>query len=308
MPPLAPRRFVLDELLAEAAQSAGAEIRDGEAVIELLWRDDRVAGVKTRDRRGVISREHAEMVIGADGRNSFVAHRVDAPVYSDGGSVSIAYYSYWTGFPVEGVEVYFNERLMVGLFPTHDERVLIFVQRPVSDRAAFKANLKENYLETLQSIEPVAARLADARLAERIRGMAELPNFFRHPFGPGWALVGDAGHHKDPLVARGISDAWRDSQALTDALVAGWGSDRGLQEALAHHQRTRDAASAQVSQLNTRLARLDAPLDAMADLWAQLAAAERASDQLMAPGPAEVAARANRTFQSEQPEGQLSGH
>ena len=167
---------------------------------------------------------------------------------------------------------------MVGLFPTHHGRVLVFVQWPVGERAAFKANLKANYLDTLRSIGPVAARLRDARLAERILRMAQLPNFFRRPYGRGWALVGDAGHHKDPLVARGMSDAWRDSQLLTDALLAGWGSDRELQRALANYQHTRDAASARVSQLNAELARLDAPLEVMAELWMQLAAAERASD------------------------------
>jgi flavin-dependent dehydrogenase len=286
MPPLAPRRFVLDELLVDAARSAGAEIREGVTVTDLLWRGDRVVGVATRDRNGATRNEHAEIVIGADGRNSLVAHRVDAPVYADIETVSIGYYAYWSDFPAaDGIEIYFNERRLVGLFPTHHDRVVAFVQLPVGERSAFKTRLKANYLDTLRSIKPVAERLADARLAERIRGMAELPTFFRRPFGHGWALVGDAGHHKDPLVARGISDAWRDSQLLTDALVTGWGNDHALQEALAHYQHTRDTASSQVSKLNARLARLDAPLQAMAALWAQLAAAERAGDELLVDRP-----------------------
>jgi flavin-dependent dehydrogenase len=273
--------------LVEAARSAGANFREGVAVVELFWRDDRVVGVRTRDRSGASSREYAEMVIGADGRNSFVADRVGAPVYSDAGSVSIAYHSYWCGFPAEGVEIYFNERRMVGLFPTHGDQVLALVQWPVSESTAFKANLAANYLRTLESIATVATRLGDARRAERILGMAQLPNFLRCPFGPGWALVGDAGHHKDPLAARGISDAWRDSQLLTDALVAGWGSDHRMHEALARYQQTRDTASTHVSQLNTRLARLDASLETMAGLWTQLTDAERASDQLSVLSPAD---------------------
>jgi hypothetical protein len=35
-----------------------------------------------------------------------------------------------------------------------------------------------------------------------------LPNFFRRPCAPGWFLVGDAGYHKDPYMALGISDAF----------------------------------------------------------------------------------------------------
>lgn len=51
--------------------------------------------------------------------------------------------------------------------------------------------------------------------------MADLPNFFRRPYGPGWALIGDAGHHKDPTLARGISDAFCDADLLANAVDAG---------------------------------------------------------------------------------------
>jgi flavin-dependent dehydrogenase len=206
LPALAPRRLVLDHMLLEAARSAGAEIREGTAVTRLLWRGDRLVGVMARDRDGKTRSERAEIVIGADGRNSFVARAVNAPLYADVGTVSIGYYSYWSDFPANGIEIYFNPHSIVGLFPTHDDRVLTFVQRPIDERAVFKENLESNYLRSLRSVKSVAERMANARLAERIRGMVELPNFFRRPCGPGWALVGDAGHHKDPLVARGISD------------------------------------------------------------------------------------------------------
>jgi flavin-dependent dehydrogenase len=53
------------------------------------------------------------------------------------------------------------------------------------------------------------------------RGSGDLPNFIRAPWGPGWALVGDAGYRRDPLPAQGISDAFRDAHALTEAIHAG---------------------------------------------------------------------------------------
>jgi flavin-dependent dehydrogenase len=109
--------------------------------------------------------------------------------------------------------------------------------------------------------------------------MAELPSFFRQPFGPGWALVGDAGHHKDPLVARGISDAWRDSQLLADAVITGWGEPAHLHSRLADYQRVRDRASTRLTRLNAELARLDRPLQEMSELWQQLADAERAGEE-----------------------------
>ena len=301
LPALAPRRFVLDKMLLEAAQAAGAEVREGVAVSELVREGDRVVGVATRDRAGARASERAEIVIGADGRNSLVARRVAAPVYADIGAVSIGYYGYWSDFPADGLEVYFKKRRLVGLFPTHDHRVLAFVQWPIDERAAFKAALTANYLHSLRSVEPVATRLADARLAEPIRGMVQLPNFFRRPFGEGWALVGDAGHHKDPLVARGITDAWRDSQLLTDALLGGWGSDAGLRDALAHYHHMRDRTAGQVAQLNARLARLDAPLETMAGLFAELAAAERASDELFKGHPTHALSNTSTTSATTRP-------
>jgi flavin-dependent dehydrogenase len=186
------------------------------------------------------------------------------------------------GFSAEKLEIYFEPGRVVGAFPTHRREVLIFVQWRVRERRRFKSDLERNYLATIRSIPAVRHRLGAAQRTSRIAGLAELPNLFRQPFGPGWALVGDAGHHKDPLLARGISDAWRDSQLLADALSGSWGEEHRLKVALRHYQEIRDYASMPVARLNARLARLDEPLDALAQLWTEAAAAEAAAEKLLA--------------------------
>jgi 2-polyprenyl-6-methoxyphenol hydroxylase-like FAD-dependent oxidoreductase len=281
LPPLAPRRLVLDPLLLDAARQAGAAVWEGASLRELIWRNGRVAGARIVDSHRRESEFSSHLVIGADGRNSLVARLAGAQRYGLIETVSIAYYAYWNGFTTQQIEVYFQPGRMVGLFPTHHQQTLIFVQWPAGERARFKSDIEGNYLATLRSIAAVAKRLDQAERSTRILGMIELPNFFRQPTGPGWALVGDAGHHKDPLVARGISDAWRDSQLLTDAVIGGWGDTHDLRLRLADYHRMRDRTSHQLTRLNANLARLDRPLAELSELWLQLAEAERASDELL---------------------------
>ena len=90
-------------------------------------------------------------------------------------------------------------------------------------------------------------------------GTADLPNFFRKPYGLGWALVGDAGYHKDPFGAQGITDAFRDAELLTAAIDAGFDGKRPLQESLAAYQLQRDSAALLAYELNYQLATLQPP-------------------------------------------------
>jgi 2-polyprenyl-6-methoxyphenol hydroxylase-like FAD-dependent oxidoreductase len=280
--PLAPRRYVLDALLLDAARAAGADTWAGALVRELVWSRGRVCGVSVRHADGRAHEVRARLVIGADGRNSLLARTAGSEMYGHAPTVSVAYYAYWRGFPTEKVEIYFEPGQMVGIFPTHEEQTLIFVQCPVSERSTFKADIVANYHSALAAVAPVAPRLSQASRTSRILGMAELPNFFRVPFGPGWALVGDAGHHKDPLVARGISDAWRDSHLLARAVIAGWDDEDAMQAGLLAYQHERDRASTDVARLNTRLARLELPMEELAHGWSELSEAERTADSALA--------------------------
>jgi flavin-dependent dehydrogenase len=83
-------------------------------------------------------------------------------------------------------------------------------------------------------------RVRAGKREERWYGTADLPNFFRRPYGPGWALVGDAGFHKDPILAQGISDAFRDAELLANAIDAGFAGQAPLEEALRDYEQRRN--------------------------------------------------------------------
>lgn len=234
----APRRRVLDAFLVDAAVAAGAELREHTTVTELLWDEDRVVGVRGHTSTGVEFEERAAMVVGADGTHSFVAEAVQAPVYDERGVATFAYYSYFADLPLDHVEMVFRNQVLSLMFPTHDDLSCVAVQAPVAGYSAFRADIEGSFYEHLAPA--IRAPVADAKRAERWIGTADLPNRFRTPYGPGWALVGDAGYVKDPVMAFGISDAFRDADLLATALIEGLGGARPLTEALADYHAARD--------------------------------------------------------------------
>ena len=117
-----------------------------------------------------------------------------------------------------------------------------------------------------------AARRAAGERADRFYGIGDLPFYYRKPFGPGWALVGDAGYHKDPITAQGISDAFRDSDLLADALDAGFTGTRPLDEALADYERARNEATRGLYELTYEFASLAPPAPEQQALFGALRA------------------------------------
>jgi 2-polyprenyl-6-methoxyphenol hydroxylase-like FAD-dependent oxidoreductase len=72
----------------------------------------------------------------------------------------------------------------------------------------------------MRACEPTAKALAGARIAQKISGIVKFDGYLRQASGPGWVLVGDAGHFKDPSAGRGIGDAFLQVEALVPAIVA----------------------------------------------------------------------------------------
>ena len=253
----APRRTVLDEILVDAAVAAGAELRQGFTVTELVWEDGRVAGVRGHARGGETVTEHASIVVGADGRHSLVARRVKAEVYDARSAHTCCYYSYWDGVPAEAVELYAQGERAVMAFPTNEGRTCILVDWPRREFRQFRGDVEGNYRRTLAIDPGLAERVAGGRRVEPVRGTPDLPNFYRKPSGPGWALVGDAGYTKDPVTAQGISDAFRDADLLAAALDAALDGREGAEAALARHARQRDEASRPMYELTNQIATLN---------------------------------------------------
>lgn len=253
------RRTVLDRILVDAAADAGAEVREGFVVGEVVFDGDRVCGIRGRGVAGGEVVERARLVVGADGLHSVVAEAVDAPAWSAGPPMTCCSYSYWTGVSMNGLEVHASDRRAVSAFPTNDDLVCVSVQWPAAEAAAFRADVETNFLQTLNIAPPLAERLAAGARVRPFVSTTDLPNLFRVPFGHGWALVGDAGRHRDPFLAQGIADAFRDAELLAEAIDAGLSGPRRLHDALAGYEERRNAGAMASYELVTRLATLEPP-------------------------------------------------
>lgn len=266
----APRRLVLDALLVNAAVEAGAELRERFAVNGLMFHDGRVVGIRARSPGGVVSTERARLVIGADGQHSLVARAVGARTYQDRPALACYYASYWSGVPTDRLEIYYRDRRTIFIFPTNDGRTSIAVAWPREQFHAVRADIETHIQAALGLVPGLAERVRAGRREEPFIGTADLPNFFRTPYGSGWALVGDAGYHKDPYLAQGISDAFRDAELLAEAADDGLAGRRPLEAALAEYEQRRNEGAAPLYELNSRLARLDPPSPELLRLRAAL--------------------------------------
>jgi flavin-dependent dehydrogenase len=284
LPLIGPRRTILDMTLIQAAAAAGVDVHEETSVSAVLRDGGHVVGIQALGRTGRPVRARAPILIGADGKRSSIAQHVGAEYLHYQPPVSFAYYSYWSGCALDRVAMYLAPGRAAGFLPTHDGQVMAFVQCRWTAQHAFRGNAMGNYLATLRSFPAIADALAGARLEGLLRGMLDLPAFFRRSYGPGWALAGDAAHHKDPLIARGITDAFRDAELLSQAVGAGLGGNTDLGLALARYQELRHSTSRQVSLLNHRLAELPEDLDEIERRLYELVGAESRADAELATG------------------------
>src|SRR5215472_13877384 len=235
---VAPRRYVLDTILAAAAERAGAGLRTGVTVTGLRRdRHGQVTGVYGQDRGGAPVDIGARYVIGADGLRSRVALSVGAAITEARPSGGAIQYAYYGGIPWAGMEFFVAERSFAGVFPTHHGQACIWVCTPSADARAVRrrtGSRVEGFGELLEDSAPqLAGRLRHARRTSPVQGILRQPNQVRQAFGPGWALAGDAGYHRDAITAHGISDAFRDAELLAAALDQALGAGAEETAALA---------------------------------------------------------------------------
>ncbi len=274
-----PRRYILDKILVDAAVEAGAEMRENFIVDEVLHGDDRVTGIRGHSKEGQPVSEQARLVIGADGRNSVVAKAVQAEKYHEQPALSMAYYTYWADVPISGGEIYGRGPRAIGLWPTNDGLVMSYHARPVSEFHAFRSNIEANFLSTFDLVPELGQRMRSGRRVEKFVGTADLPNYFHKPYGPGWALVGDAGLVKDPITGQGISAAFRDAELLVDALDLGFSGKQPLEAALAGYEQQRNAAELPLYEFTLELASFAPPPLEQQLLFVALQHNQAATDQ-----------------------------
>jgi flavin-dependent dehydrogenase len=252
---VAPRRHIFDPVLQDAARAAGARIRTGVTVTGVLRNDQgRVVGVSGRDVHGPIEIT-ARFVVGADGLKSRVARSVAAPITEHRNSSAAAHYAYFAGdWPA--MEYYLGERF-AGIFPTHGGEACIWVCAPDDwslEQRRRHPTLQDAFMAMVAETAPdLAERLRDAVQTSAPRGMMSLPNQIRHPVGDGWALVGDAGYHRDAVTGHGITDALRDAELLAHALDRSLRDEADERVALAAYHAERDRMLREIFEITCEM-------------------------------------------------------
>jgi flavin-dependent dehydrogenase len=275
-----PRRTILDQILVEAAVEAGAELREGFTVDEIVAADGTVTGIRGHAKGGESVTERAGVVIGADGKHSLVAKTVQPEPYEERPSHLAMYYAYWSDLPMDGFNTVIRAEHRRGwaAIPTHDDLTVLPFGWPVEEFKANRGDIEGNFLATMDFAPEFAERVRGAKRESKFIGSAELPGYFRKPFGPGWALLGDAGYHKNPITAMGINDAFRDAELVADAIDGAISGRRSYEEGMSDYQKTRDSVAMPVYEFTDEFAQLQPPPPELQQLIGAMAGNQEAMD------------------------------
>ncbi|EWC62965.1 monooxygenase, FAD-binding [Actinokineospora spheciospongiae] len=236
------RRHVLDKILIDNAVEAGVEFREGYTVKELLRDDDgTVVGIEGRD--GTV--EHARVVVGADGRNSFVARALGIGKSDERPRCTFAYWSYFSGIPDAPAQIHRRGRLGMAMASTNHGRTMVLAWGPSEWAAGFRADVEGNFHRALGLIsEEAAGTVAAATREERFYGTLDQAAYLRQLHGPGWVLVGDAESFKDQCTALGITHALRDAELAAAAIGRWLGGESDRDTAMAGYAAKRRSQTA----------------------------------------------------------------
>jgi menaquinone-9 beta-reductase len=246
----APRRTVLDAILADAAASAGADVRFGASVTGLRRdRAGRVTGITGRAGPDRLEAS-ADLVVGADGRRSAVARWAGARAAHVAPASSVVIYRYVRHDAPDGYHWYYAAGSAAGVIPTNDGLACVFAATSAERlRRELADGADAAWRRILDRAAPgLAERLGHREAAGPARVFPGLTGYLRDAAGPGWALVGDAGYFKDPITAHGITDALRDAEILARVVgSAGPG-------AVGRYQAERDELSLRLFRVTGRIA------------------------------------------------------
>ncbi|MEH1016607.1 NAD(P)/FAD-dependent oxidoreductase [Micromonospora sp. CPCC 206060] len=240
------RRLVLDQILVEAAAKAGAEVRTNFTVRELLVSDGRVVGIRGRTVDGELVEERAKIVVGADGRNSFVARTLNLPKYDERPRCTFAYWTYYAGFDLGLGQIHRRGRLACAVVPTNFEQNMVLVWGPSEWSRDFRRDVPGNFSRALDFVSPELGEVVRTRgtRMERIYGTLDQAAFLRPLHGPGWVLVGDAECFKDQCTAIGMTHAFRDAELTSAALHRWFTGEATIDEAMTTYETRRRSQNA----------------------------------------------------------------
>jgi flavin-dependent dehydrogenase len=215
--------------------------------------------VEGKPRGSVKTILRARVVVGADGLHSTVARAAGARSYQEHPALTGVMYSYWSGLSHLGASFHARPDRLVLVWPTNDDLTCIYAAWPLEYFPQVRKNVEPEFLAALDLVPGLREALASGHREHRFVGTDDLPNLYRTSAGPGWALAGDAGHHKDPSTGMGMSDAFASAELLAEAIHGGLVGQLPLEAALSSYQKKRDALTANGFALTLSTARL-APL------------------------------------------------
>ncbi len=157
---------------------------------------------------------------------------------------------------------------------------LVIVGWPYAEFEANKADVESHYLKAFERAPAFEARIRAAKREARFFGAA-VPNFFRKPFGPGWALVGDAGYNKDFITAQGITDAFRDAELCSNAIDESFSGARTFDVAMRAYQTTRDEHVLPMYEFTAQFAAFAPPTPEMQQLFGAMHGNQKAMDDFV---------------------------
>jgi 2-polyprenyl-6-methoxyphenol hydroxylase-like FAD-dependent oxidoreductase len=254
-----------DLCLVTACREAGAEVREKCHVEEIVWRDGRAVGVRYRTREST-HEIRAKLVVGADGRRSRIAAEVGSWQPYRGSRNGRGFAFRYLDDPRAGT----TEGETLGVYRASDTtclvlpcsprgRLVVVFMAPVDDIPRFQEEGERMWARRVADDPALAQRLAGATGAGKLRATTKLVSFYRASTGPGWALAGDAGHFKDPVVGQGQRDALRHGRLLGEAVRGVLDEPAALDAALRRWERQRDRDTRSSYHWGNRESRAVAP-------------------------------------------------
>ena len=153
---------------------------------------------------------------------------------------------------------------------TNDGLTMVGLVLPMSEFDGVRSDVENRFMKELELVPSLAERLRAGRREEPIRGSGDMPNFFRRPYGTGWALAGDAGYNKDSITAQGITDSFKQAELMAEAIDAGFSGRESMNEALAEYERRRNEDAFPMYDFTCQLGKLEPPAPEMLQLFEAL--------------------------------------
>jgi len=276
-----PRRDVLDPILVAAAEAAGVEYRSNTKVVDVIHAGDAVTGVEIVTAEGTKQSITSRFVVGADGPGSTIAKAVGAARYREAPAQQATMWGYWSDIEVRGLEFTPREGRAVYAGPASGGDTIIGVNWVMQDFTALRNEIEPSYYAIIEQLMPsLAAQMKESRLSTPLR-MGSTKNFLRVPCGSGWALVGDAGHKKDPCTAQGITDAFIDADDCAAVIDQGLRDEGSLLEGLQAWHAARDERLIPFYDMTIQMAKFAAPDAAETALYHAIAGNIDATTQLI---------------------------